>query len=235
MPRVGYDNPCQSTSLLRSYRRYVSTSTKYLIYLLIILTLVVGVLWFVGGKKQEFQTQVTIPASPAQIFRFLHHPERLSKWSSEIVEFEMVGEPEQGLGARADLIIDDQGREVSVTQEVINFELDKMVALQRVNDWKRSTTIFRLDEQASGTEVTYRVKESRLGISRVLGLFANSGRQQRINEDILRLKKLVQSETTWSPDPLIPRSLQDQVDEQNNITTPTGSQQNQPEDAFSDQ
>ncbi len=156
-------------------------------------------MWFVGGKKQEYSTKVTINASAERVFRYLADPQLLKEWSSEIVEVEPIELDELGdnerhkVGALADLLIESQGHQVAMRQEVIKFDRNKMISLQRSNDFLLSTAIFRLEENGVDTDLTYRVKESRVGLRRVTGFFLGNDRQDTINEEIYQLKQLVES------------------------------------------
>ena len=173
---------------------HMNDSTKYLIYFVVILLLATGAMWFVGGQKQEYSTEMTIDAPPSRVFRYLSDPELLKKWSSDIVEIEPFEGEQSNVGAMAELVVETEGRQTTMRQQVIKFAQDEMISLQRSNDQLLSTSIFRLIDQGEETNLTYRVKESRVGPSRVTGFFSGGDRQAIIDEEIGKLKQLVESE-----------------------------------------
>lgn len=151
-------------------------------------------MWFVGGQKQEYSAEMTIKAPASRVFRYLTDPELVKKWSSEIVEIELYEGEQSSLGAIADVVVESQGRQIGMKQEVIKFEQDEMISLQRSNDVMMTTSIFRLSGNGERTSLNYRVKESRLGLNRVTGFFFGTDRQAIVQSEIHQLKQLVESE-----------------------------------------
>lgn len=236
----------------------MSNTAKLFLYLLVILVIGTGVLWFVGGKKHEYSTKVTIGAEPSRVYRYLSDPDLLNEWSDEVLEIEPFESQRSDLDAVAEVLIDQSGQQVAMRQQVIKFEEDKMISLQRTNDFLKTTSIFRLEDNSSKTELTYRVKESRLGLSRVLGFFSGSNRQEVIKREILQLKQLVENNLGKDLNelprfplidepkvPLVPPAELSTVGEGEDVNqpieeltpssepAPTG-QQNRPDQAFND-
>lgn len=177
----------------------MSNIARFFMFFVILLVIACGVMWFIGGKKQEFSTEVSIDAPANRIFRYLVDPQLLKEWSNEIVQIETIDDDVLDAGQRneegalTELVVDRQGQQVVMRQEIIKLELDKMVSLQRSNDFMVSTAIFRLTENSPETVVSYRIKETHIGLRRITGFFLGNDRQDVIQDEIRQLKQLIES------------------------------------------
>lgn len=182
----------------------MGTSSKFVLFFSFALVITIGSLWFVGGKKYEYSTTTTIDAKPREVFPYLSDPERLMKWVDGWIEIDSQVEGPFEFGAQAQILIEEGGKQVAMQLEVIKYGQDSMIAIQNKNDAKVSTLIFRLESQSFKTQLSYKVKEARTGLNRITSFFGSDGIQERIKEDVRRLKQMIENDLkngTLSPSP----------------------------------
>ena len=100
----------------------MSGIVKFLLFLVIAMGITIGCLWFLGGKKQEYSTVVSINASTDQIYPYLTEPERIKKWKSELVEIRLLQEGPIELGSKSVSTLQFNGTTKVFNDEVIRFQ-----------------------------------------------------------------------------------------------------------------
>ena len=187
--------------------------SKFAMYALVVIATVTGALWFVGGKKKECSTEVTLNATPQEVFVFLSTPKYLKQWISGLQEMDLIDTPE-GQSPMYEIVMLDKGRKVTLRQEVIKYAQDSMIALQNKSDSLVSTAIFRLEEAGEDkTKLSYKVKEEGKGLARVLIPLNKNPTQERIREECRMLKRVIEEN-------LDKLELESPVSPMNDATTP---------------
>jgi len=178
----------------------MSLSSKIVLWILIIASVAISALWLAGGKKPEFTSAIKIDASPENVFPSLIEPEKLKSWMSGISHVEKL-EPKKvdsrGMSAPVFTlrVVNHQGKEQRFQDEVIRFEENKELTVQSSNANQVITSIFKLEPDAQGTQLSYRVTVSFRGMGRILApLQSNTHYNQgQIDTDVRVLKERIES------------------------------------------
>ena len=175
----------------------MSIRSKLVLWILII-TVVVGTgLWLAGGKKREHSAAIEIEASPQVIFAFLTEPDKHKSWITGLDHVETLesNTDENGVHKRITTtrVMNINGKESRFDDEVIRFRPNEMLTVQSSNIDEVVTSIYQLEPRDSQTYFTYRIVKLNRGIKRLLAPLESDKTQAQINEDILKLKQLVES------------------------------------------
>ena len=160
-------------------------------FALVVIVVITGALWFVGGKKQVYSTEFTLNATPQQVFVVLSKPKYLKQWVSGLQEMDLIEPSDEG-NPRYEIVVLDRGRKLKMRQEVTRFVQDTMMVLQIKNAAMISTSIFRLENVGEKTKVIYKVKEEGKGLSRIVRPLQKNTTEERIREESRELKRVVE-------------------------------------------
>jgi uncharacterized membrane protein len=172
----------------------MSLSARILLFLLIVVLIGGSSLWLIGGKKIEHSTSLVIDAQPQQVFPYLIESDRLIQWVSGLESVEDLEMAETGDPAIiTERIMDDgSGKQVQFDDEVIRHEPDELLSVQSSNSSKIITAIYQLEStEEEKTQLNYRIKISHTSLGRFLAPFQKPNIQQRMEDDLRRLKDLV--------------------------------------------
>ena len=184
----------------------MSTLGKIGLSSLLVVAIVGAALWILGGKQAEYSTALSIDAPPEAIFPFLTQPEHLKNWTTglnEVSEFlptpKVDGIASGPIQKTARVVTTPDGSQVRYEDRVIRFEKNQSISVQSSNAQQVLTYIYQLEPRDGQTFLSYRLKTSNSGTGRFLAPLSKSDFQDRLDNDIRKLKTLVES----SPLPII--------------------------------
>lgn len=170
---------------------------KFSLFLLIATGITAGCLWFLGGKKREYSTVVTIDAPPEKVFPYLAEAKFAPEWMDCVVDIEPLSEGAMALGSKFAVTKRVQGVYKAFTQEVIRFQPSQTFALRARNSTSTVSSIFTLQSVSDKTALSYKIKTTTKGLGRLLVPFTDAKkRQSEMVADTLALKTLVESSLT---------------------------------------
>ncbi len=180
----------------------MTNSSKIVLWILLIAAIATSALWIMGGKRNEYSSALVIDADPPTVFSFLVEPEKLKGWVKGLSRVEQI-EPNEEINGI--LVVNTQSRTVVVDgkatlfeDEVLRFGEDTNLTVKSTNSKIALTSIFKLEPQDNRTLLTYRVKTLNRGIGRLLAPLSKDETQSRIDEELRRLKELVESDSSES-------------------------------------
>jgi len=186
----------------------MTNSSKILLWIFIITAIVAGGLWIMGGKRTECTTALLINADPETVFSYLVEPDKLKDWVEGLSTVEKI---EPNPITNGVLMVTTTSRTVVVNgkatlfqDEVLRFGQDTNLTIKSTNSKVSLTSIFGLEPRDDGTFLTYRVKTLNRGLGRLMAPLKKDTTQARIDEEIRRLKDLVESNTAWASSPYQP-------------------------------
>ncbi|MEE2825222.1 MAG: SRPBCC family protein [Planctomycetota bacterium] len=178
----------------------MSGIVKFLLFLVIAMGITIGCLWFLGGKKQEYSTVVSINASTDQVYPYLTEPERIKKWNSELVEIRLLQEGPIELGSKLVSSLQFNGTTQVFKEEVIRFQENEVFTVRSRASDVIFSSIFKLENESGKTRLSYQVKLTNRGLNRLMAPLQDSDlRQQQMVRNVLALKKIVESEILAMP------------------------------------
>lgn len=176
----------------------MSVPAKLVLWISIITAVVAIGLWLVGGKKQEYSAAIQIEASPDVVFAYLTEAEKHKSWITGLAHVERLesnsdenGDPKRITTTR---VISLNGKKSRFEDEVIRFEPDESLTVRSSNNDQAITSIYSLRPRDSQTYFTYRVIKLNRGIKRLLSPLSRDKTQNQVDDDVRKLKQLVESE-----------------------------------------
>ena len=192
----------------------MSNLTKVLILLGIGLFLAAASIWFIGGKKKDYDARATIKARPYQLFPYLVEPEQKARWMQGLIQETVVSQVTEESDAsmddvsmvkeesNLDTIFEIDGKQVAFKGQVIRLANNEVAAFKYRSEEMKRTAFFRLKDKGDQTELEYRRIVQLSGLKRFLSVFQDDNNQQVINEEVKRLIELVEGEVDNTiPDP----------------------------------
>lgn len=184
---------------LRFYPRFIELEeimnpvTKFLVFLTILIGSILAVLWYSGGKPQEFQTMTTIDARPDIVFKCLLDPQLRLQWIANLRETALVQDPQPELLSVYESIYDRNGQSVNAEERIQNWVKDQYLVIRRRDDQWEWMSIFRLEAAGKQTHLEYAARQSPTGLNRLGFMFYQSTGQQQIEQELTAVKKLAES------------------------------------------
>ena len=156
----------------------MSGIVKFLLFLVIAMGITVGCLWFLGGKKQEYSTVVSINASIDQVYPYLTEPERMKKWKSELVEIRLLQDGPVELGSKSVSTLQFNGTTKVFNDEVIRFQENEVFTVRSQAPDVIFSSIFKLENESGKTGLSYQVKLTNRGLNRLMAPLQDSDLRQ---------------------------------------------------------
>ena len=154
-----------------------------------------GCLWFLGGKKQEYSTAISINALPEQVYPYLVEPLRIKKWNSRVVDIQPVSEARSSWDQNRCRRCSSMEKPGFFQDEVIRFQQNEIFTVRSRAPNTILSSLFKLENESGKTGLSYQIKLTTKGFSRLFVPFQNSKqRQLEMATDTLALKKVVESE-----------------------------------------
>jgi len=189
----------------------MNTSTRILLFSLIVLGVVAGGLWIMGGKKDEFSTELMIDAQPQQIFPYLTEPAKLKQWFDGLESVENYQPAKADIPSKYTLTTrvttNQNGKRTTHQDQVIRYELDNLLTVQSRNANEVITWIYELEPDKEKTRFRCRVKTEHLAIGRFLAPMQKTTLESKIESDARRLKELIEKNEPKLPPSAANKSL----------------------------
>jgi uncharacterized membrane protein len=193
----------------------MSNFAKFMMLMFIGLILAVVCLWFIGGKKQEYTTTVSINAAPEVVFSYLTDVDLMKKWIPGLVAVEPLSDVPFQVGSKSRTIIEENGERVEYEEEILRFQVNETLSVCARNANEISTSIYKLDGDQGKTNLTYKIKSTPSGLNRMLAPFLDDQTQQKIDDNALKLKRLIEKEA--------PGNVTSQFDQGPTVSAGTGN------------
>ena len=143
----------------------------------------------------KVQTQVLIDADIETVWRAFDNPDNMHRWQPNLKSFtQKSGEPGQA-GAVAELLYDENGRDVLLTETITERREPDFLAGSYESNF--GTTVIVNHFEKIGEHQTRWVSYSRhtfKGIMRFLAIFMRKSMCKRMDDDMQRFKFLVESQ-----------------------------------------
>lgn len=173
----------------------MSGFVKFILFMVIAVGIALGCLWFLGGKKQEYSTAISINALPEQVYPYLVEPLRVKKWNSRVVDIQPVSDGPVQLGSKSSSTLQFNGEARVFQDEVIRFQQNEVFTVRSRAPNTILSSLFKLENESGKTGLSYQIKLTTKGFGRLFVPFQNSKqRQLEMAKDTLALKKVVESE-----------------------------------------
>ena len=174
----------------------MSGFVKFILFMVIAVGIALGCLWFLGGKKQEYSTAISINALPEQVFPYLVEPLRVKKWNSRVDHIQPLTDGPVQLGSKSFVDVAVQWRSPRFFKtRSFDFNRTEIFTVRSRAPNTILSSLFKLENVSGKTGLSYQIKLTTKGFNRLLVPFQNSKRrQQEMAQDTLALKKIVESE-----------------------------------------
>jgi len=142
----------------------------------------------------EHSVEIDRPSS--KVFPYLVESGQRLRWMGALAESEQVTEGEPGLGTRFRDVFEDHGQRVEIDAEVVEWQPTERLAIRLGASSFQSTGTHELRESDGRTTVTTRMEtEYTSRMARLMAGVITRHAQTRLEEDLVRLKQLVESES----------------------------------------
>lgn len=169
-----------------------------------LLVLAAAALWLARFRPghDHIVAELQIDRPPAQVFRYLTDDDLVKKWVGGIVEIKPISTPADGGQVGRKLRIGEVYKDQRVDMEmtVTRFEKDRALSLYIVSlgDPKNGFTEtgdYTLAEQNGKTLLRFEVKTTYFGfLPRLFEPFITPAANKKLNEDLQRMKQLLEAE-----------------------------------------
>ncbi len=171
----------------------MSNLAKFIMLLSIGLVLAAASIWFIGGKKKEYDTSVEINARASQIFPYLVDSDLKKDWMQGFVEQELIGESPIEEGSEVRTVQESDGDPIETIGLVIRYAENEIISIKYNSHQRLLTSIFKLKEINKKTEVEYRLIVRANGLKRFTSVFSEDEYRKEIERDLNNLVKRVES------------------------------------------
>lgn len=174
---------------------------KWLLYLgagvLALLVVAVVVLLAIGGGRGESRLAATvdIDRSAPVVFEWVTRPERLKSWVGWLIEVRTQSPSATEVGSQQVWVMEDRNnnnQRMDIHSEVIRLDPDRLLTTrQRAAEGFTGEVTYELQPlDASRTRLTYRAEyHFEHWLARLLGPIITRSAQQKLEEDLARLKQ----------------------------------------------
>lgn len=141
----------------------------------------------------EYRAQVSIAATPVQIYPFLTEPERLKQWLGGLVESKPLTEGGTRVGARSLEIVEENGRRMEMESVILDVRTNELLAVEISSSMALMRSEYRLTGDGARTRVDHTMNAHYKGFVRLLAPFIRGMVQKKIDGDLDRLRQVVEA------------------------------------------
>ncbi len=149
--------------------------------------------WTIGGSMADYRVQVSIAATPAQVYPFLTEPERLKQWLGGLVESKPLTEGGTRVGARSLEIVEESGRRMEMESVVLDVRTNELLAVEISSSMGQMRSEYRLAGDGARTRVDHTMNVRYKGFIRFIAPFIKGMVQKKIEGDLERLRQVVEA------------------------------------------
>ncbi|MBD0291847.1 MAG: SRPBCC family protein [Thermoleophilia bacterium] len=136
---------------------------------------------------------VEIECPAAAVFPYLAAPECRLQWMGALAASEQVTDGELGVGTRFRDVFEDHGQRIELDAEIVEYEPNRRLATRLSAAQFESTARQELAETGRHTSVTTTIAtEYKSRVARIMAGVITRHAQRRLEEDLARLKALVE-------------------------------------------
>lgn len=160
-----------------------------------VLAVALLILWILGGRTSRHVAEITIAASPDDVFQYLAEPDKARQWMEGVVEITPLGDSTQQVGAKARIVIAENESRFEMEDEVIRYEANRLFEVRIMSSMFDLTSLYELSEFDVGkSHVKHTLRADYKGFVRIFAPLMGGDVQRKLESDFQRLKKLVESE-----------------------------------------
>ncbi|UUO06144.1 SRPBCC family protein [Blastopirellula sp. J2-11] len=179
------DEPVASTP----GRRWLKT----IVISLLLMVVVVGVLWIVGGQTVHYRAHVRILASPEKIFPYLTEPDLLMQWMEGVVEIKPLTDEGHQAGAKAVAVMERNGDRFEMESEVLKTVPNKELKVRLQNKMFDLVNDYQLKSNGGETDVSIDMEAKFLGWARITAPLIGGAIESKLEADFNQLREKVES------------------------------------------
>jgi uncharacterized protein YndB with AHSA1/START domain len=138
---------------------------------------------------QTHEHAVDIAATPEAVFDWLTDPQRLSQWLGGFVSSEPLAGAHNEPGAKARIVIDENGRMRVMTSEVLEVIPHRRLVVAVNGEGVVTTSTYAIEPCAAGVRLTHRMEAEFSGMLGLLAPFFRDVVSRKMRADLARLKR----------------------------------------------
>ena len=158
-----------------------------------------GALFLMGGRQFAVIAETRIDAAPDQVFWRLTDPEQAKQWIDGLQEVEPITDGGHRVGARARLTISQGNRTVELEDEVLQSVPGQSLVVQMQGNLFETISVMQLSADREATIVRHLAYFTPRSFFRLTAPFAHEEVQQKMQDDLNRLKLLAETMPSASP------------------------------------
>jgi len=153
-------------------------------------------LWFAGGNTGRWahRSSVTIDRPTAEVFPWLHEPERMKRWMTGFQETRILTEGGLRVGARSIDVIESGGERYEMETEITALEQNRLLTARIVHESFTSLVSYELEELDGRTTVTYSC-ETRFApfFLRILAPLIGRAAANQLEQSLANLRSVIEA------------------------------------------
>jgi len=167
---------------------------KRLVWLVLLAGGVLAGLYVLGSRTAHYRAHVDIAAVPERVYAHLVEPDSIRQWVDGVVSLKLIGEA-RGVGTLAHMVVEDEGRQYSMTNEVLALDTNRIFSVRIVSEVFVATNTFQLEVISNATRVHQTMHTDYIGIPmRVFAPIFKTLAEQQMEADLQRLKVLAEAD-----------------------------------------
>jgi len=142
----------------------------------------------------KYQMTIDIQQPVEKVFAVLDDAAQVTKWIGGLQSIEALTEGGNRVGAKAKHVYNENGRIIEMIEETLIYEPNKIVKIHGKTDGFELTAQYELEAIPGGTRLHYESETRMYGLfMRLMAFFINMSANNKVNEDLVRLKNLLEN------------------------------------------
>ena len=148
-------------------------------------------------SRNEHSVEIERP--PASVFPYLVTSEQRLRWMGALAESEQVTDGDPGPGTRFRDVFEERGQRIAIDAEIVDWKPPERLGLRLRSRAFESTGLQTLEALDGRTRLTTTLEtDYKSRVARLMAGMITRQAQARLEEDLVRLKELVERETADS-------------------------------------
>lgn len=142
----------------------------------------------------SYQMSIDINQPVEKVFAFLDDSHHATEWIDGLESIEALTEGGNRVGAKSKHIYHENGQVIEMIEETLIYEPNKIVKFHGQTDGFELIVQYELEQIPTGTRLYYESESRMKGLlMKLMSPVINHSTNNRVNQDLLRLKELLES------------------------------------------
>ncbi len=129
------------------------------------------------------------------MFKYLTEPELVKKWVGGVIDIRPISGRRNEVGAKSEIVVEENGSRLVMEDEVLRSTQNESLTVKLDSRMFDVRSVYSLQNTNGSTHLQYKMLATHKGIFRLMAPFISGQIRDKLNRDVQRLKKVIETDS----------------------------------------